>query len=570
MPVPEIKGVQFVIATSSSFSKQIFQALKLVECLRPVQIIQDHIIPAWKSGEDSHWTPSCKVHLATYILGNFSDLSLEHQAELRTIPMVPVSQLNGGKTLKFALAAQLIDPSIPKLRGLYFDDEEIVPKQSFLTKFKIALIECGLKTEVDETIIDQRIQCYASAKYPLGDKAARAKRLLLCVCHWRVPLNELEGSDLRNLKWLPVLDSSGSLSLRAAYECRNLTDKSLVSSQLPLLQLVVSDEWRMRLGWDQMLPSHILLSQLEFGIQTEDWKIIDAILTYISRASLIEPLVDDLMNLRCVLASNGSLILPSQAFRPQTSSNMGCKRLQPYLANIDKEFWKNHKDLLIRLKVGDQLQLTDLLNLQTILEAQPKLETSDVDIAVEILNLASEFPRTALTGLKVLSEANKFIPIHDINFDDLGILKPKQKVHLTHPHIPRRIIEKLGIDNLSELMVKGVLEIEDVDDDDEFDQREDVTSRISDTLDRYPVETTFREYLANADDTIEASKISWLLDERTHRCDMLLTPKMATFQGPALLVHNDGGKSSSTFDFGDTYYIHLKYLVTKTSTGSKR
>jgi sacsin len=90
-----------------------------------------------------------------------------------------------------------------------------------------------------------------------------------------------------------------------------------------------------------------------------------------------------------------------------------------------------------------------------------------------------------------------------------------------------------------------MLEIEDEDDEDEFDQRENVTTRIADTLDRYPVESTFREYLANADDAKGASRISWLLDERVHPHANLLTPEMELFQGPAFLVHNNGGKSSS-------------------------
>jgi sacsin len=71
-----------------------------------------------------------------------------------------------------------------------------------------------------------------------------------------------------------------------------------------------------------------------------------------------------------------------------------------------------------------------------------------------------------------------------------------------------------------------------------------VTARIADTLHRYPVETTFREYLANADDAEGASKISWLLDQRVHPSEKLLTPDMDRFQGPAFLVYNDGGKFS--------------------------
>ena len=171
----------------------------------------------------------------------------------------------------------------------------------------------------------------------------------------------------------------------------------------------------------------------------------------------------------------------------------------------------------------------------------------DIKVAVELVNLASEFPRTELTSLKVISESGVLYPIQDISYGDLGPLKSKGTVVLTHPDIPRKTILLLGISSLRERLVKGMLEIEDVDDEDEFDQREKVTTRIADTLDRYSVEATFREYLANAEDTEGASSISWLLDEREHPNQKLLTTEMEMLQGPALLVHNDGGKLSLTY-----------------------
>jgi sacsin len=459
--------------------------------------------------------------------------------------MVPVSQLNGKKTSRFALAAELIDPSVPELKGLCFDDEEIYPKERFFRNFNVALKGCGLKTAVDEAVVEHRILCYTNTKYPLSDIQERAQRLLKSACSWTLPLEELEDSDLRRLKWLPTVDLSGTLSLKASDECRGRRDGLLVSSQLPILPISISTEWEARLGWNNKLPSGILLSQLSFGIQSKDRKIVDAVLTYISQDDLTEPLANALMSLPCVLANSGLFVVPSQALRPPKRSIDGCERLEPYLANVDRKFWQDHTDLLTRLKVGDRLYPSDLLKVQARLEAKTVLEESDVAVAIEILNLASWFPRDSLAGLKAISETGEFYPLQDINFNDLGPVKLRQKVNLTHPEIPPSTIQRLGIGSLRERLIKGILEIEDVDDEDEFDQRENVTTRIADTLDRYPVESTFREYLANADDAKGASKISWLLDERVHPRDKLLTPEMELFQGPAFLVHNDGGKSSS-------------------------
>jgi sacsin len=484
--------------------------------------------------------------MAEFILCQFSLLPLEVQVKLQALPMVPVTRLNGNKTSRFALAAEIIDPSVPELKGLCFDDEEIFPKKSFFRKFSVALKGCGLKSVVDEAVIEHRIRCYANTKYPFLDIQKRAQRLLKSTCGLASPPREQEDSDLRRLVWLPTADLSGTLSLKASDKCRGRRDRLLVSSQLPILTVSISAEWEERLGWNNRLPRGILLEQLSFGIQRKDREIVDAVLTYIPQHDLTEPLANALMNLPCVLASNGLFVKPSRAFRPPEGNLGGCERLQPYLANVDRKFWQDHQGLLTGLKVGDQIHPSDLLKVQKILEAKPALRESDVAVAIETLNLASKFPRKSLAGLKVISDAGRFHSIQEININDLGSLKMKQKVNLVHPGIPPRTIQRLGIGSLRERLIKGLLEIKDDDDEDEFDQRENVTTRIADTLDRYPVESTFREYLANADDVKEASRLSWLLDERAHPHENLLTPEMKLFQGPAFLVHNDGMRRLNT------------------------
>jgi sacsin len=78
--------------------------------------------------------------------------------------------------------------------------------------------------------------------------------------------------------------------------------------------------------------------------------------------------------------------------------------------------------------------------------------------------------------------------------------------------------------------------------DDEFEQKEDVATGIADTLERYTVESTFKGYLAKADDCGSAKQLNWLLDEGSHVKQYLLTKELQDYQGPALLVQNDGGK----------------------------
>jgi sacsin len=537
-----------VTAAPARWSHKILQAFKLAENASSEELIQNHIIPAWKSKKAHTWSTLCKEQLASFILTRFSLLSPETLVELRAIPMIPASQLNGLKTSKFTRAASLIDPSVSELRDLCFDDEGIVPEITFLGNFKTALIGCGLKTAVDEEVVYNRIRCYASTNNPLQEIQKRAQNLLNSFCRWTSPSVNQAGSDLQRLLWLPVMDHSGTLSLKAAQQCRSSNYRLLVGSHLAILEMSISTEWEVRMGWHETLSADILLSQLNAGVQAKDRNIVDAVLRYISKNSLEETLLHELVDIPCVLTTHGSFVIPSQTFRPPISYIIGgCDGLQPYLANVDRNFWRDHTDLLVKLGVGDKLQPSDLLKVQEILEAKPSLDVPDIKVAVELVNLASEFPRTELTSLKVISESGVLYPIQDISYGDLGPLKSKGTVVLTHPDIPRKTILLLGISSLRERLVKGMLEIEDVDDEDEFDQREKVTTRIADTLDRYSVEATFREYLANAEDTEGASSISWLLDEREHPNQKLLTTEMEMLQGPALLVHNDGGKLSLTY-----------------------
>lgn len=539
--VPAIANIQFLDAPWLSLSLKLLNELELATCLKTVQIIDKYIIPSWNVSEAANWPYSCKEQLATVILSQYSCLSLASQAKLRALPMVPVARINGETTSKFSVAADLIDPSISALKKLFFDYEEVVPERNFFKQFHACLSDIGLRSDVDETLISSRIRYYASSSRPVSEIKQRVHRLLAPPCSCGAPTTSYEGSELRRLKWLPVLDPEGILGLRSPNECRGLRDQLLVSSQLPIFDIPVSIEWETRLGWLDILPKHILLGQLNQGLRTEDQAVVDAVLTYIVEKAQTGLLINDLGRLPCILTSTGLYVTASKAFLPTATRFGGCERLHPYLGNVDNKFWQDHKILLTEMKVGKSPSPGDLFGVQKVLESQLPLSESDVAVAIEILHLASRFPRTSLDGLKVLNKAGNFCPIQNINYNDLGALTPAEEVNLTHPDIPWIIAKRLGIELLSERLMKGMLQIADIDDEDEFEQQEQITTRIVDTLGRYPIDNTFREYLANADDTAGTSKVSWLLDERTHADKKLLTAELKPFQGPALLVHNDGG-----------------------------
>ncbi|CAK9135400.1 unnamed protein product [Ilex paraguariensis] len=73
----------------------------------------------------------------------------------------------------------------------------------------------------------------------------------------------------------------------------------------------------------------------------------------------------------------------------------------------------------------------------------------------------------------------------------------------------------------------------------DFGQKVDLTRRIREVLLNYPEGiTVLKELIQNADDA-SATKVCLCLDRRVHGTESLLSPKVAQWQGPALLAYNN-------------------------------
>ena len=180
------------------------------------------------------------------------------------------------------------------------------------------------------------------------------------------------------------------------------------------------------------------------------------------------------------------------------------------------------------------------MKLQQQLENSSPLSETALKVALEVTTLLSLDATSSFTTLKIPSNKGILVRITDIASNDLGPYDYSDSIFLSHPSISREIADRLHIEPLSERVQKGKLGIPDFDDE-EFDQREEVTDGIRDTLERYPKESTFQEYLANADDCGNASEVNFLLDDTFYPGLSLITPELSRYQGPALLVHNNGG-----------------------------
>lgn len=92
----------------------------------------------------------------------------------------------------------------------------------------------------------------------------------------------------------------------------------------------------------------------------------------------------------------------------------------------------------------------------------------------------------------------------------------------------------------------------------DFGQKIDLTVRIREILRNYPEGTSIlKELVQNADDA-GAREVRLCLDLRQHGTEGLPSPALAQFQGPALLVFNDGV-------FTDTDFRYVVFLACASS-----
>jgi len=126
-------------------------------------------------------------------------------------------------------------------------------------------------------------------------------------------------------------------------------------------------------------------------------------------------------------------------------------------------------------------------------------------------------------------------------FHDAGQEKAVTNLKFLHPNVTPRTIKFLKISNIQDRFLDQRVGAEFSLD---FAQDEDPVTAISDTLQRYPFESTFNEYLANAEDSRSARKICWVVDRTENypdNDDNLITPRLRECAGAALVCYNNGG-----------------------------
>jgi len=537
VPLP-LSSDRVFLDVTDEWARSLFEDLDLVKCLDEIQILEELVIPALQDGSYEHMASKLRLDVTELLFQNYFRLSPSAQGCVPNLPVVPLEKREDDEGLSFACPVDIVDPHESALVSLYFEDEMTRPERHFYHRFSGVLASCGVMKRLDERLVLDRIRTYKRKQLPFGAVASQAEKLLQLPLWKDISRADDFAQSVRSCVWLPGRSPERSRSLTDSLECRDSNDQPLVGRVWYTLPFQVESSWKSILGWQDPIQVDVLISQLARSIAESDIHSVEHTLFYLDQHHAVEDYVDRLLGLNFIWSSNSLFISPAQASRE------GAERLMPYLYNVDLRFWDEHTRIIRHANIPNMPDLGRLHDVQEALESKAPLDEADLDVAVEVARLWSSQSYKSFENLKVPDETGLLADIDSVVFNDAPWVS-EVNCALAHPKLSRAIADQLEMQPVSDLLKNSNLGISDIDED-EFNQCEEVADGIRDTLDRYTRESTFHEYLANADDCGSASAVNFLFDGTSYSTERLLTTDLDSLQGPALLVHNDGGEQAFT------------------------
>ncbi|KAF8534251.1 hypothetical protein BDD12DRAFT_943100 [Trichophaea hybrida] len=511
----------------------LLHTFKLADIPLNSDLLEKYVIPAMSDLGDK-----MKTALSRYVLQphNALDLSQKSQEILKLLQFVPVH----GKVSVLKSPSELVDPKSDTAK-LYFEDESIFPDNDYLEEFQDGLERLGMITSITESVILNRLETYS--KLPLQiDKISEMLQHLF-VAAPKPPVLEPRYVEL---KWVPAsMITSGVMTLCSPCDCRNSSQKARVKYSMPLTELEVGPWWSKQLGWDRTPAVHHILKQLDEAINHQDNEVITALLD--SGWLYIDAIANQLENKAWIPGVSGGYHRHSEIFLRNA-------RFHPYIDNISpqvvKYFRRTHT--LAPGKLKQSPSANKLREIQNIIARKGKLSDNDLTVFLSLLEALPAY------GTKIDPKQWKAPDIEGVLYDlaDLtagdalhdGQEKAVTNLKFLHPNVSLSTIKALRIPTIQERFLDQRAGAEFGLD---FAQHEDPVTAISDTLQRYPFESTFNEYLANAEDSGSAQKIRWVVDRTENYPNddkNLITPALRECAGAGLVCYNNGVFSEKDFE----------------------
>jgi hypothetical protein len=411
-------------------------------------------------------------------------------------------------------------------------------------------------------------------------------------------------TELQMLAWLPVHVAPPepylpwdtalcSSPVAASREVRPREEQWLVSASCRLLEGEVrSVSLRQLLGWHTPPNLFVLASQLGTLARTASasddaaaFKRTMAVAVptlYQALEAALQPpsgggrhageaSADDIDASAAVLGalSEQMVIWSGDTFvKPANTALRSPLNLAPYLHTVPAGL-HCFESLLRKLGVRPHIEAGQYLELLGMLASRANeapLEAEPLQLVLAIVQQLASPQHQPLPPQQVYlpDRSGILVPSHQLMYDDAPWLADGSLAHgvgaasaapsvrssrKVHPDVAHEVAQRLGASSLRrQLIARNAdtlsLGLEDVE---AFGQHESLTSRLHNILGLYADGIgILHELIQNADDA-GATRVAFLLDERTHGHSSLLSPAMKSWQGPALYCFNDAQFSPNDF-----------------------
>ncbi|XP_019858269.1 PREDICTED: sacsin-like [Amphimedon queenslandica] len=488
--------------------------------------------------------------------------------QLRTVPCIPCSP--DGVVLK--LPSQLIDPGT--FHDMFDPDDSLFPFSDFCQNNPVCytIMEMGMMSrKLPWDIIIKSAQTIKLVIVIDENKAMkRVKAILKCI-------NSAVPDELKETSFLPVLPKPEHYFLPWKGEGHVLLSPTelmcdlrmgtreaalIVGSQRAILntnsvnhggcgsisqRVIKLLEIPTMPSFDEVLH-HFNTLVSSFTAKLGNWDIVGEICCYVYQYfndSLENPIISQLLLRYC----NKPFIWTGKIFVCPCDVAVNWKHEDgPFLYKLPSKLCE-YKNLLKCLKIKENFTYDDILLVfrkMYELDASHKIPKKNRNVTLSMileLNLMSICPSNVSSYERVIlvDDCYTLRYVNQLSFNDVPWLTPDKESFFVHNKLSRDVALTLGVKpTCSRFMNKFIPNVQQNFAGAPFGQKEELTQRIRNVLNDYPLDATLlKELIQNADDA-KANKILVILDKRQHGKERVPSVMWGKeLQGPALLVWND-------------------------------
>ncbi|KAG0135098.1 hypothetical protein HOY82DRAFT_632883 [Tuber indicum] len=437
-----------------------------------------------------------RMKFIRFTFDNFKSLPDEARSALPVKEIVPVS------TEKLRRPEDSV--SGQHVTALYFDDEERCPIKEFDEAYHETLVRLGMPEDTTDQVILERIYSYSSSgrsNRMINDKVST----LFLSCG---PPTDPLSKECLGLSWIPATSLEGKPALFSPLQCRSTRFQSLCNYSMPIAEFHICQAWEKWLGWDRELTVEHMSKQLQGAKRKCDHLALASLVEYwyeiwlLVGAGLTVDTEMELDSQKWVPGSSGGFFSPTEIFFT------GAAHLPPYYDQVWGGF------------LGAKPNLKEL---QDRIATVGPLSTRDLEVALYIVEQVaerhnSEKGQNLISDFKAPDQYGVMRTFLELTTTDSDALISQVNGPTLHPRISDSTAKNLGLPTVGDRILAS---LNDQCFEQAFSQARSLQATIKDTLRWYSVDSSFREYLANAEDCMDkegktATRIDWIIDHSTN------------------------------------------------------